>query len=145
MRLRRPITAVLVSLGLLAGVGGPVQKGNEPEARRSLDPSVTAVRLLLGVGDPARRSWNGRVKVDRGEVVGVEGYRFREGDLVTGRDAWEAKSPVIRRAAPKKQQQTSQQQPTGAARKESTAGHGRPGPVTPNGVIVSVKCPTTRR
>ena len=48
-------------------------KATDPPDRRTLDPSLVAVRLMLGVGDEAVTPWGGRVKVDRGEVVGVEG------------------------------------------------------------------------
>ncbi|MCA1685133.1 MAG: hypothetical protein LC745_03950 [Planctomycetia bacterium] len=136
MRLRRPITAGLVSLGLLVASAAVAQKGGEPATGRALDPSVTGVRLLLGVGDTTPRTWNGKVKLDRGEVIGVEGWRFREGDLVTGRDSWEARSRLIRKAAPKKQQQAA------VAGKKAASGPSTFGPaVTPNGVVVSLKAP----
>ena len=48
------------------------------------------------------QAWDGRVKLDKGEVLDVEGYRFREGDEVSGRDGWKAKSHVIRKVAAKK-------------------------------------------
>ena len=59
-----------------------------------------------GVSRPKRwrtvTPWSGRVKVDRGEVVGVEGARFRRGDRARGPDSWEASSLKIRKAANKK-------------------------------------------
>ena len=69
-------------LGLMAAWSSPRVQSVPPPTRegaeqRPLDPETIAVRLLLGVGDPRPRAWNGRVKVDRGEVVGVEGWRFR--------------------------------------------------------------------
>ena len=67
----------------------PAREGAE---RRPLDPESIAVRLLLGRRRPRPRSWNGRVEVDQGEVVGVEGWRFRARRRVTGPDAWEARS-----------------------------------------------------
>src|SRR5262245_33777065 len=86
-----------VSVVLAAQAGAPLED-------RKLDHDVTVVRLLLGVGDRAPQTWSGRVKLDRGEVLAVEGYRFRAGDQVTGRDSWDAKSRLIRKAAPKKAQ-----------------------------------------
>ncbi len=47
---------------------------------------------MLGLGDEQPTPWNGQVKLDRGEVVGLEGWRFREGDLVTGPEAWRRKA-----------------------------------------------------
>jgi hypothetical protein len=133
MRLPRFLAAGLTTVCLLGASVVLAQKDETKPAARPLDPSVFAVRLVLGQGDQASRSWNGRVKVDRGEVVGVEGWRFRKGDLVTGRDSWEAKTRTIRKAAPKKQQ---------AAAKKAVGGPSTFGPTfTPNGVVVSLKAP----
>jgi hypothetical protein len=129
MRSRRTLAAGLTFLGLL-GVSAVLAHKNEPKpGDRPLDPGIFTVRLLLGVGDQAVRSWNGRVALDRGEVVSVEGYRFRKGDLVTGRDSWEAKSHSIRKAAPKAAQKTVGGPSTYGAT------------VTANGVLVSLKAP----
>ncbi len=111
----------------------PPPKATDPPGRRTLDPSLVAVRLMLGVGDEAVSPWGGRVRVDKGEVVGVEGARFRRGDRATGPDAWEAKSLVIRKAAAKKK--------ATATRKEA-GGPGTFGPaITPNGVLVTLRAP----
>ena len=64
----------------------------EPEPVRVLDPDTIAVRLLLGVADQEVRPWDRKVSVDRGEVVGVEGWRFRQTGKLSGRDSWEASS-----------------------------------------------------
>src|SRR5262249_44249007 len=102
MKLRRPLAIALTFLGVLGVTAVWAQRGTEGNAPRQLDPEVTTVRLLLGVGDQQSQTWGGKVKLDRGEVLGVEGYRFRKGDKVTGNDAWEAKTRRIRKAAPKK-------------------------------------------
>ena len=39
--------------------------------------------------------------LDRGEVVAIDGYRFRAGHAVDGRSGWKAESDLIRKAAPK--------------------------------------------
>ena len=36
------------------------------------------------------------MSVDRGEVVGVEGWRFRQTGKLSGRDSWEASSLLAR-------------------------------------------------
>jgi hypothetical protein len=133
MRTYRSVAAGLTVLGVLGVSIVAAQNQNrdkEPE-RRPLDPDVVAIRLLLGVGDGQPQAWDGRVKVDKGEVLGVEGYRFRQGDQLSGRDAWTARSHVIRKAAAKK-----------AALAKKATGPGTAGPaVAPNGVIVSLKAP----
>jgi hypothetical protein len=123
----------LAMLGLSAAWALP-EANDADVASRPLDSSVFSLRLLLGVGDSQVRGWNGRVKVDQGEVLGVEGWRFRQGDRLTGPDGWEAKSLVIRKAVPKKamaKQQT--QRPTGPSTFGPT--------ITPNGVVISLKAP----
>ena len=99
MRPGRPIAAGLTSLVLIGASVGSEPRGGPAKEARALDPSVTSVRLLLGVGDPTPQGWDGRVRLDRGEVIGVEGWRFRQGDLVAGRDSWTAKIRKIRNAA----------------------------------------------
>src|SRR3982751_560252 len=86
-------------LALLAVLSLAARGVPDDAPRPPLDPGVTSVRLLLGVGDRQPQTWSGRVTVDKGEVVGVEGWRFRAGDSVTGKDAWEAKSLLIRKPA----------------------------------------------
>ena len=36
-----------------------------------------AVRLMLGVGDAEPQAWDGKVTIDQGEIVALEGARFR--------------------------------------------------------------------
>src|SRR5690348_16581137 len=104
MRSYRSLVAGLMLLGVL-GVSVVVAQNRDngrERDRRPLDPDVVAVRLLLGVDDRQVQEWDGRVKLDKGEVLHIEGYRFRQGDEVTGRDAWKARSHVIRKADAKK-------------------------------------------
>lgn len=133
----RSLVALVTLVGLI-GASAVVSQNDGGErkgaAGPALDPSVTSVRILLGVGDEAPRRWNGRVTVDRGEVVGVEGWRFRKGDMTTVRDSWEASSHTIRTAAAKKA--------AGAAAQKKATGPTSTGAiVTPNGVVVSLRAP----
>jgi hypothetical protein len=87
--------------------------------------------LLLGIGDPRPQRWDGRVAVDRGEVIGVEGWRFREGDRVVGAGAWQARSCAVRKKE--------------ATAKDAEAASLRPdrvgAAVAPNGVVVTLNAP----
>src|SRR5262245_36095832 len=65
---------MLVLLGLTSVQG---QKAETGSRARELDFDAVAVRLLLGVGDTEPDTWGGSVEVDKGEVVGLEGWRFR--------------------------------------------------------------------
>jgi hypothetical protein len=137
MRLHRSLAAALTSFGVLTL---PLIVGAAPRAEspRALDPNTLSLRLLLGVGDPQTQTWGGRVKLDQGEVLGIEGWRFRAGDRVTGVDSWEARSRLIRKAAAKKAAAAK----NAAAPQAKTTGPSTTGPaVAPNGVIVSLKAP----
>ena len=105
-------------------------KLTDPPGRRTLDPSLVAVRLMLGVGDQAVTPWGGSVKVDRGEVVAVEGARFRRADRVKGGDSWEAGSLKVRNVANKK-----------AAAKKATGPGTAGAAIAPNGVLVTLRSP----
>src|SRR5258708_12803893 len=105
--MRPPVLrAVPVALTALALIGASavlaqrekvdeVRVSAKPATRRAFDPDVFAVRLLLGQGDPDPRNWSGRVSVDRGEGVGLEGGRFHAGDRLTEPDRWEARTDPV--------------------------------------------------
>ena len=135
MRSYRSLAIGLSLLGVLGVSMVLAQNKTEESQRRPLDAEVVAVRLLLGVGDRQEQAWDGRVKIDRGEIVDIEGYRFRKGDQVTGRDGWEARSHIIRKVAAKKAAVLAKTQ--GKASGPSSFGPA----ITPNGVIVSLKAP----
>jgi hypothetical protein len=130
MQFPRSVATVLTVIVVVAFSALRAQEGQNAAPPRRLDPDLFSVQLLLGVGDSEGRPWGGRVKVDHGEVVGVEGYRFHAKDVTTGRDAWQAKTHVVRKFAPK------------LAKGKATS-TGTPGPiVAANGVIVMLKAPT---
>jgi hypothetical protein len=138
MRLHHAIPMGLSMLGLLGltGLSAAPQAPETAVESRRLDASVFSLRLLLGIGDREPQAWNGRVTVDKGEVVNVEGWRFRAGDRLADSAGWEAKSHVIRKAVPKKAMAklaAQAQRPTGP----TTFG----ALVTPNGIVVSLKAP----
>ena len=128
MQFPRSIAAGLTVLGMLGISASSAPDENKFSPPRRLDPDTISVQLLLGVGDREARPWGGRVRVDHGEVLAVEGYRFHKNDLTTGRDSWQAKTHVVRKFASKQ------------AKAIST---GTPGPlVAANGVIVTLKAPS---
>jgi hypothetical protein len=128
-------------LGLSAVWGQKSEVGGE---RRPLDPRTIAVRLLLGVGDQSERTWSGRVELDKGNVLGVEGWRFRQGDRVTGVDSWEAQSRLTPKQAVAKNKKAAAKKAAlakkGALPKAPGAG-GVNAVVTANGVIVTLRAP----
>ena len=88
---------IAVTLSLLALVGVSVSLAERPAAdpvAKALDPDTVALRLILGIGDGAPQDWSGRLAVDRGEILDIEGLRFRDGDLVIGLSLNEGVEPL---------------------------------------------------
>ncbi len=156
------LIALLLSLVVIVGFSVSLaQIPATDSSAKALDPDVVAVRLVLGIGDATPRDWSGRATVDKGEVLDVEGLRFRDGDKVTGRDSWKSSSRFIRKAAAAKKAAAkakqkaallARQYAAAKAKQQSPAfgkqeppaktfgGPGNTGPtVTPNGVILSLK------
>jgi hypothetical protein len=153
MRLRRAAATAMTLVGLLgiSAVWGRIEQAGPAADARPLDPEVTSVRLLLGLGDDEVERWDGKVSLDRGEVLAIDGYRFRAGDSIDGRAGWKADSDLIRtKAAAKAAQKKAAQKK--AARKKAARKQAEPkavvkGPSTdgreiaPNGVVIDLKAP----
>src|SRR5205823_5720631 len=141
----RSLATGLTLLGILGLSAVQAQKGERaaPEPR-ALDTKVITVRLLLGLDDRAPQDWSGKVAIDKGEVVAVEGWRFRQDDKVREANAWDARTRAsVKQQAGKK-----------AAAKKKAAILKAPGasvpavgagPTVPNGVFVAVKAPEDAR
>src|SRR5262249_4862414 len=104
----RPLRCFAASLTLLAVIGltavhaqrgAPAPDGAAPQV---LDSRVVTVRLLLGQGDRQQQDWSGRIAIDKGEVAGIEGWRFRQNDQVRGNQEWSAQTRPSVKAAAKK-------------------------------------------
>jgi len=137
---------IAVTLSLLGLLGVSVSLAERPaadSAARPLDPETVAVRLILGIGDLAPQDWSGRLALDKGEILDIEGLRFRDGDLVIGRDSWKASSRLVRKmATPKKAAAKAKARAKARqqAAPKAVGGPGTYGPdVSPNGVVLSLK------
>ena len=151
----RRLIAVALSLLIIVGVSVSLaQVSATAPAAKALDPEIVAVRLILGIGDTTPQDWSGRATVDKGEIVDTEGLRFRDADIVTGRDSWKTRSRLIRKVAAKKAAAKAKKQAAAKAKRQATAkakatdqpvtkaatGPGTVGPsVTPNGVVIALK------
>jgi hypothetical protein len=139
---------VALGFGLIAIIGVTALWAQpdrpDPDGSR-LDPGTVSVRLELGVGDRQAQDWSGRVEVDKGEVLGVEGWRFRANDRVTGTNRWEAGTRTLAAG----QAKTSGSQVKKKAAGKAAAGKGaakgaaatKVAAILTNGVIVSLRAP----
>ena len=78
MGARRHLLTVLVLSGLLGISFVRAQQGGSESGPKTLDTDARTVRLLLGVGDRDPQSWGGQVRLDKGDLVGLRGWRFRQ-------------------------------------------------------------------
>ncbi len=129
------VFATIATFSLLLTLVGPKQA-----SQKRLDPEAVSVRLLLGVGDAEPRAWNGSVSVDRGEVLGVDSWRLRDPDSITGPNSWRGRSLLVRKVAAKKA--NAKKAELTPAEKKVQAGPTTQGAnVTPGGVVVTLKGP----
>jgi hypothetical protein len=146
--MQKRLFAVLLSVVTLLGVSQALVQGQRPAqnpqaeaAVRPLDERSVPIRLVMGIGDFAPTDWSGRVSVDKGEVVAVEGLRFRAGDQVTGIASWSARSHLIRKTpvAKKAMAKAKAKARLQAARKALGGPTTYGADITPNGVLVTLK------
>jgi hypothetical protein len=137
------IRLIVIALAMLSFLIVSVSVAQIPETEapsKSLDPNTFAVRLLLGVGDDEPTDWSGRALLNKGEILEVEGVRFRDGDRVTGRGSWAASSRLIRREAVAKKKAAARAKAKGQQVFPKATGPSTLGPaVAPNGVVLSLK------
>src|SRR5262249_5420377 len=124
---------------------------------RALRADAVGIRLMLGVGDAEPQAWDGKVTIDQGEIVALEGARFRAGDAVTGPDSWKARTTAATKAFAKGAANPAAKKgnfaPKGGAGKKGglakkAGGAGAFGfnagaAVTPTALVVQVKAPET--
>src|SRR4051794_21245758 len=139
MKPRSPI-AVALSVSAFLGLAMAMAR-QAPPTPRPLDPGAVSVRLLLGVGETESKNWSGRVRLDKGEVLGLDGWRFRQDDRVVGPDAWEARTRALLKNANPVNKKAATNKKKAAAQKKAAAGAPAAAAV-PNGVIVTLKAPT---
>jgi len=135
--LTQPLAQPVPAQAQVSGSGEDAPGGAEIRALRA---DAVAVRLMLGVGDAQPQAWDGKVTIDQGEIVALEGARFRAGDVVTGPDSWKARSA----AAPKAQAKAKLAGLSPAAKKAALAKRAaQQQAVSATGLIVQVKAPET--
>jgi hypothetical protein len=142
----RPVHCVATALTLLAVVGMTTvhaQRGaSSGLATNTLDTRAVTVRLLLGIGEPESKDWGGKVVIDKGEVAGVEGWRFRQDDRVRGNNAWDSRTRATGKAAAKKAAAAKKKAAGGGPGSVPAAGAGA---VVPSTVFVRLVAPDDAR
>jgi hypothetical protein len=61
-------------------------------AKPTSEPGAVAFRILLGVGDKQDTPWDGSVKMSSGQILGIKGWRFVDGDSTDAKSSWKASS-----------------------------------------------------
>ena len=61
-------------------------------AKPARTPGAMAFRILLGVGDKQDAPWDGSAKVSSGQILGIQGWRFVDGDSTDSKSSWKASS-----------------------------------------------------
>lgn len=97
---RRRFGLLLAALGFMAAIAALAQqKGEQPKGLLLLDwasqakeaaPPV-AILIEMGIKDAQPKNWSGKAAIEGAKLAGREGYRFRDGDKLTG-GGWEASS-----------------------------------------------------
>jgi hypothetical protein len=89
MQKRIWISTLIVIAAVAAGVS-LYSKGRGAEQASA--SGAVAFRILLGVGDKEDTPWDGSVKASPGQVLGIQGWRFVDGDSTDSKSSWKASS-----------------------------------------------------
>jgi hypothetical protein len=73
-------------------------------AKSSLETPPVAVLIEMGLTDKDPTSWSNQATITGAKVVHREGYRFRKGDKLVGKDGWETSSHRGLRVPPRSPQ-----------------------------------------
>ncbi len=63
----------IVTLSLLAALASPLVAQQHP---------LRALNIEFGIKDHEARSWNGSLSIDKGEIAGLRGHQFKEGESI---------------------------------------------------------------
>lgn len=97
------IAAAVVAL-VLIGQERPV--GFETEPGGTAEEQMWEVLVLMGVGDAQPAEWNGSVRVEGGELLEIEGYRFELPDRMLPQGGWRMTTKVERITRPEGREQS---------------------------------------
>src|SRR5262249_22755714 len=81
------VVVVAATLGLARHGRGQAPRPAPPVR---LEATAIGVRVLLGRADRQPTRWDGSIAVSGGSLVGLQGWRFRQDDQVTGPSTWRA-------------------------------------------------------
>ncbi len=59
-----------------------------PPVTQAAEPEESAVLIRFGARSPEPRRWDGRLRVDAGQILGLEGWQFASGDEILPGNAW---------------------------------------------------------
>ncbi len=61
-------------------------------AQRRNGPPVHVFRITVGLKDEKPADWSGKVKVEGGEIVALEGWRFEGQDAIVSKEEWKCRT-----------------------------------------------------
>ncbi|MBL8178348.1 MAG: hypothetical protein JNK48_26970 [Bryobacterales bacterium] len=88
------VVAAVVLVLVLIGQERPA--GFEAEPGGTAEEAMWEVLVLMGVGDAKAAEWNGSVRVEGGELLEMEGYRFELPDRMLPQGGWRMTTNVER-------------------------------------------------
>ena len=81
------LASVVIVAAIIAGVSLYSQQRT---AKEQAMPGGVAFRILLGVTDREPAQWDGSLSVRPGNVVRIDGWRFKDGDSTDSKSSWKA-------------------------------------------------------
>ncbi|MBS1826173.1 MAG: hypothetical protein JST93_12695 [Acidobacteria bacterium] len=93
------VAVALVLIGQERPVGFEAEPGGTPEEQ------MWEVLLLMGVGDKQPAEWHGSVRVEGGELLEIEGYRFELPDRLLPLGGWRMTTKIERITRPERREQ----------------------------------------
>ncbi len=94
--------AAVVALVL---IGQERPAGFEAEPGGTAEEQMWEVLVLMGVGDKQPAEWNGSVRVEGGELLEIEGYRFELPDRMLPQGGWRMSTRIERVTRPEGREQ----------------------------------------
>jgi hypothetical protein len=82
----------LAALAVAAMVAGASVYSQNHASKQTGASRGAAFRILMGVGDQEPSQWDGTIRATSGRILGIQGWRFVDGDSTDSRSSWKSTS-----------------------------------------------------